>query len=293
MGLKYHTIIFVPHSRAQFRKLRVSNRQIRWAAVGLAVLTVGALFVGWKSLTTDVSLDEVASLRQENERLRTVMGDFENSYRLLERQLAEFEDKANSLAIVAGLQESPAGIPLRNGQGGGTGGDLEGLPPGELDLADLSRRSRELSGRLAEVDTRLDLREQLISSKPAILPAKGIITSRYGYRADPIHGRRAFHAGIDVSARPGSPVYASADGVVARAGRIGGLGRAVYLSHKFGYSTRYGHLSKIAVEPGQRVKRNDIIGYVGNTGRATGYHLHYEIYRDGRAQNPLEYVADL
>ncbi len=291
MGLKYHTIIFVPHSRAKFRKWRVSNRQVRWAIACVSVLTIGAIFVSWKNFTTNVSLSEVNRLKLENQELRQVTTDFERDFQALELQLATFEDKANSLAIVAGIEDSASSVALRNGQGGGTGGALASLRPGDFHLAELAARSQSLAASLSVVGERLEQRKELISSMPAILPAKGIVTSRYGYRSDPMHGRRAFHSGIDISARPGSPVYASADGVVARAGTIGSLGRAVYLSHKFGHSTRYGHMSKLAVQPGERVKRNDIIGYVGNTGRATGYHLHYEVHTAGRAQNPLEFVA--
>lgn len=296
MGLKYHTIIFVPHSRAKFRKVRISNRQVRWSIAALALLTVTALFVGWKSFTTNVSLDQVTQLQHENDELRRVTAAFEQDFQTLEQRLAQFEDKANSLAIVAGLQHTsePVGFEAssRGRQSGGTGGDLGSPPPGELDLAELALRSQALAVSLETVGERLEQRDLLISSTPAILPAKGILTSRYGYRRDPIHGRRAFHSGIDISARPGSQVVAAADGIVARAGNIGSLGRAVYLSHKFGHSTRYGHLAQVLVKPGQKVKRGDVIGEVGNTGRATGYHLHYEVHTDGRARNPLEFVAD-
>ena len=85
---------------------------------------------------------------------------------------------------------------------------------------------------------------------------------------------------------------ASADGIVMRAGMIGGLGNAIYLAHGYGVTTRYGHMSKVEVRPGQRVKRGDIIGRVGNTGRSTGYHLHYEVRQDGQPVNPLVYILD-
>jgi murein DD-endopeptidase MepM/ murein hydrolase activator NlpD len=88
-------------------------------------------------------------------------------------------------------------------------------------------------------------------------------------------------------------VVATADGIVTRAGVIGSLGRAVYVSHGFGLSTRYGHLLKLAVEPGQRVQRGDVIGYVGNSGRSTGYHLHYEVREANKPVNPITYVHDL
>ena len=85
---------------------------------------------------------------------------------------------------------------------------------------------------------------------------------------------------------------ASADGVVIQAGEVGGLGQAVFIAHGFGVTTRYGHMSRIEVRPGQRVKRGDVVGRVGNTGRSTGYHLHYEVRVDGDPVNPLAYILD-
>jgi murein DD-endopeptidase MepM/ murein hydrolase activator NlpD len=97
---------------------------------------------------------------------------------------------------------------------------------------------------------------------------------------------------VDIAAAPGQPVRASADGIVVEAGEVNGLGRAVYVAHGFGVTTRYGHMSRIDVRPGQRVKRGDIVGRVGNTGRSTGYHLHYEVRVDGDPVNPLAYILD-
>ena len=140
------------------------------------------------------------------------------------------------------------------------------------------------------MDEGLSERLEWLSARPTITPVKGVLTSGYGYRDDPLSGVHAFHRGIDLSAPAGNVVHATADGVVARASRVGGFGR---VAHGFGYSTRYGHLSQIDVEPGQRVKRGDVLGRVGRSGRATGYHVHYEVYEDGRSRNPLEYILDV
>ena len=109
---------------------------------------------------------------------------------------------------------------------------------------------------------------------------------------NPITGQRAFHSGVDISAQPGKPVKASAAGVVIRTEEYGGLGRAVHVAHGFGITTVYGHLSRLTVTPGQRLNRGDIVGLVGNTGRATGFHLHYEVQVNGEAVNPLTYMVD-
>lgn len=293
MGLKHHTIIFVPHSRAKFRKWRISDRKLKIVVGALLGITTGAAFVTWSFFATTVNLDELARLRVENGELRAVNESFETSVRELQRQLAEYEDRTNELAIVAGLEGVPAASERRAEGGTGAGGSLADSLSTEADLSLVAERARDLEQQLHRVGEQLEQRSLWISATPAIMPVKGVFTSGFGYRRDPISGHRAFHNGVDISAQQGRPVVAAADGIVTRTGRIGSLGRAVYLSHGFSMSTRYGHLSQVAVEPGQRVRRGDVIGYVGNSGRSTGYHLHYEVLSDNRPVNPLAYILDL
>ncbi|ATE66648.1 M23 family metallopeptidase [Rhizorhabdus dicambivorans] len=128
-------------------------------------------------------------------------------------------------------------------------------------------------------------------SIPSIQPiAKFTFTSAYGVRSDPFQGSAAMHAGIDLASPTGTPIYATADGVVDRAEWFGGYGNMVEIEHGKGIATRYGHMSKIVARDGQRVKRGDLIGYVGSTGRSTGSHLHYEVRIDGRAVNPVPFL---
>ncbi len=128
---------------------------------------------------------------------------------------------------------------------------------------------------------------------PAIQPISSkylrALASGYGYRSDPIYGTTKFHEGMDFSARPGTPVYATADGTVTAAKYDGAYGNMVTVSHGFNYVTRYAHLSKMEVKPGQSVKRGDLVGRVGATGKATGPHLHYEVRLKGEPQNPMNY----
>ncbi len=125
----------------------------------------------------------------------------------------------------------------------------------------------------------------IISSHPAI-------SSPFGYRSDPFTGERRFHAGVDIPARRKSPVYATAAGKVVAAGRASGrYGKCVVIDHGGGYETRYAHLARVKTKPGKRVKRGQVIGAVGRTGRATGFHLHYEVRRNGQAIDPTPYLA--
>jgi murein DD-endopeptidase MepM/ murein hydrolase activator NlpD len=115
-------------------------------------------------------------------------------------------------------------------------------------------------------------------------------TSNFGFRSDPFRGSRAMHAGVDIPGPLGTPVYATADGIVGRAQRAGGYGNLVEIQHGQGIETRYGHLSSIIVQPNSRVKRGQLIGLMGSTGRSTGSHLHYEVRLDGKAVNPMPFL---
>src|SRR5207302_5790342 len=115
------------------------------------------------------------------------------------------------------------------------------------------------------------------NSAPNLWPVQGIVTGSFGERIDPFNGEGAFHSGVDISSLYGTPVIAPADGIVTAAEVMGGYGRLIELNHGRGISTRYGHLSGFAVLPGEHVRRGDVIGYVGLTGRSTGPHLHYEV----------------
>ncbi len=135
------------------------------------------------------------------------------------------------------------------------------------------------------------LLQQPVISVPSRHPTNGgYVSSNYGYRAHPVLGGRRHHSGIDIAAPTGTPVYATADGMVERAEYSGSYGNVIYLDHGSDLQTRYAHLSGLNVRDGQRVKKGDLIGFVGSTGRSTGPHLHYEVRVDGVAVNPNPYM---
>lgn len=141
-------------------------------------------------------------------------------------------------------------------------------------------------------------KENMLASIPAIMPIKkedlSYVASGYKYRMHPILKIRKFHKGMDFKAPTGTPIYASGNGRVYLAQRSATFGKVVYIDHGYGYRTIYAHMSKIATRRGRKVKRGDIIGYVGNTGRSVGSHLHYEVHKNGRALNPINfYYGDL
>lgn len=286
--LKEHTIIFVPHARAQFRKWRFSSVQAGGLFALLVILTLGSLAAVFALFNRTVDRDQLAQLKTENESLREVNRSFDESIRELEDQVEDYQQRIHKLAIVAGISE------LSPGGEAGIGGSEPATEPRSLqdDLLHLQTRLQRMDQGMEVLKEELARDNQLVSTMPAIVPTKGLFTSKFGYRADPFTKRRAFHQGIDIVAHRGKEISATGDGIVTQAGRAQGLGNAVTISHGFGIKTRYGHMSKVEVLVGQEVKRGDLIGRVGSSGRSTGNHVHYEVHVDGKPQNPLAYILD-
>jgi murein DD-endopeptidase MepM/ murein hydrolase activator NlpD len=211
--------------------------------------------------------------------------------RQLTDRIAELQISAEKLRIAAGLDEESLG---------GSGGPRSKIDPVlSLSPGDLSRHFRNLDRTRITLQTEMrqlsdyyTTREILIASTPSIMPTKGYPSDRFGRRDDPFNGVSDYHPGIDISAPRGAKVVATADGLVVFASRRFDYGNLVTIEHKFGVATRYGHLQSFAVKVGDRVKRGDIIGYVGSTGRSTGPHLHYEVRLRNQPLNPLRFLHD-
>ncbi|GEC77564.1 M23 family metallopeptidase [Flavobacterium aquatile] len=178
--------------------------------------------------------------------------------------------------------------------------ELEGYNNSDL-VINTSKKVDGISKALAFQSKSLDeilklakAKDKLLSAVPAIQPVKNEdlrhMASGFGYRTDPFTKAKKMHEGMDFTAKTGTPIYATGDGVVKKADNsLSGYGNHIEISHGFGYLTLYAHLSKYKVRPGQRVKRGDIIGYVGSTGRSQAPHLHYEVHKDGKVVNPINF----
>ncbi len=160
-----------------------------------------------------------------------------------------------------------------------------------------SLKNRQLQSKISftsssfkQIEEFVRYRHNLWEHTPFVLPAKGQITSGFGMRMHPVLGEPLMHEGLDICNSRWTPIFATADGIVTTSGPNSSFGNLVVLDHGNGYLTKFGHLTKIMVEKGQLVKRYGLIGYMGDTGRATGIHLHYEVHRDGTPQNPEKYI---
>lgn len=181
-------------------------------------------------------------------------------------------------------------------------GDVGALPQNELDAAALARVSHKaerlgplLLARTASVEELVDQlqgRSRLLASTPSIWPARGWLTSGYGYRVSPFTGKRQFHAGVDIAADNGTEIVAPARGRVTFVGRKGPLGKALVIDHGYGVRTSYGHTAEVHVKPGHEVERGQVVASIGMSGRTTGPHLHYAVEVNGKSRNPLDYVFE-
>jgi murein DD-endopeptidase MepM/ murein hydrolase activator NlpD len=158
-------------------------------------------------------------------------------------------------------------------------------------------KGRQLRGKIdhtlrnfLQIKEFVDYRHNLWDHTPSVMPASGNWTSGFGYRVHPVSGRYAMHTGLDISGNRWTPVYATASGIVTTSQPANGYGNLVVVDHGNGYKTKYGHLNRILVNKGELVKRFELIGYMGNTGVATGVHVHYEVVRDGAALNPQRFI---
>ena len=289
MDKRYSTIIFVPHARAKFRKLKVSHRLL-FSIISLVTSSLClSTFFSVQYFTSLSQTHELSKLRTENRELQSANEQFGKSVDSLRTQLRTVEDRTRKLAIIAGITT------LDETSQGGTGGlrndDLSAIPYRD-DVDKMSFRSDRLNKDLSVLEQKFVSQSKLLSSTPSIAPVRGILTDGFGGRSDPFTRERGQHSAIDISAALGAPVRAPADAIVVKAEWANGYGNVIYLSHGYGYSTRYGHLTAFNVRAGQRVQRGDIIGTVGSTGRSTGPHLHYEVRLNNDPVNPLEYILN-
>jgi murein DD-endopeptidase MepM/ murein hydrolase activator NlpD len=289
---RLNTIIIVPHNQARFIKFSFSTRTLVIAGCALALaLILSVVAIGYSGNAVSRRAD-VQRLQAENEELAEVNRELSRTINEVQSRLDDFEERTARLALAAGMAGDASGgsvgVNASHDQVG-SGGPYDRLPDGPEALR---LQGAWIGQQLDLVDQRLAETDEALASTPTVAPAVGVLTDGYGTRNDPITGRRAFHRGLDISARRGTPVYAPADGVVVFAGRNGGLGKTIRISHGFGFTTLYGHLHEMAVRPGDQVHRGDRIGAVGNSGRSTGSHLHYEVHQDGKAKDPLYFILD-
>jgi murein DD-endopeptidase MepM/ murein hydrolase activator NlpD len=243
---------------------------------------------------------EIAALRSANDRLelenrnfRTATGALTGEIQSLQQTIGDLGVRATvDPATAKAMDRLPAIVKSRAAGGPQTPLFTPAVRTPEDTFGVLRDLLYSLESRLQVVQTDVERRHALAEATPSIWPTRGWLTDSFGRRRDPFTGESGYHTGLDISADHGEPVFATASGTVEAAEPSGAYGNMVVVSHGFGISTRYAHLSRFAVKAGDRVQRGDLVGFAGATGRATGDHLHYEVLVHGRPLNPLQFLVN-
>ncbi|BBO72596.1 hypothetical protein DSCW_00130 [Desulfosarcina widdelii] len=303
------TLLIFDAAGTPVRQTRVPRMLIPMAAFAFLAVAV-AFYLGVSDyLRLRNESKNLASLRlalqAQEERIahqQDQIVSFSNKIDSMKTQLANLHNFEQKIRIIANLETD-------NGATGlfGVGGsEPEDMDPTEMMAQDYQELVRDMHVEINEIDqashtqessfsslfSQLEGKRNLLAATPSIRPVTGWVSSRFGRRESPFTGRREFHRGLDIANRAGTPIIAPADGIVTYAARKGLMGNMVAIDHGFGMVTRYGHLKKFLKKKGERVKRGETIALMGNTGRSTGPHLHYEVRLNGVAVNPMNYFLN-
>ena len=306
MPKRRYTLVVSDQSSSLERKVRISLGPVL-VALG-AVVTLPVLIglgAAWKAKS------DVAGLYENQRALELENANFRQATAALSGQIESLQSAISDLgarsAIEPGLAKAMANLPSlvkAKAMGGSTA--TRGQKMGSSYAATLAALTSPddtfglvrtllegLESRLSLVKQSVDRRDALAAATPSIWPAHGWLSSPMGYRKDPVNGAAGdFHPGLDIAGDRGQPVYATAAGRVTFAGGHGNYGNLLVIDHGYGLETRYGHLQAFSVGKNDQVKRGDVIGRVGSTGRATGNHLHYEVLANGTLLNPLRLLTN-
>lgn len=289
---RLYTFILAHEANAPIRKLTIPHSILYVLGVFSLIGVITTVTAVYEYAAMAIKVAAVNRLREENKAIKIENQKFQVLSNQLAEKVASLEVASMKVSVLSGLESTDprAGI-------GGVGGLTRNLTPSNpvssLEgpaLAAYQKNLNALETRYRDIQNYYSSKALRSAYTPNIWPVKGYLTGSFGTRSDPLGRQREYHAGVDISAPYGNRVVAPADGVVIFTGPREDYGNLVVIDHKFGTTTRYGHLSKIAVRVGQKVSRGDFIGNVGMTGRTTGSHLHYEVRLLERPVSPMLFL---
>ncbi|NOT45117.1 MAG: M23 family metallopeptidase [Acidobacteria bacterium] len=295
---RYTLVLQDPRTGTE-RRMTLAVRPVLFGVCAVLALPVlVGLGAAWKSYSDVSGLQaNYQSLKVENDSYRAATEALTGQIESLQGAMADlYARSALEPTLARAMERLPALVKAR-AMGGGTAADstarqtLSALTSPEDTFGLLRTILEGLESKLHAVRQDVERRTALAAATPSIWPAHGWLSSTMGSRVDPMTGGDDFHPGLDIAGERGQPVYSTAAGTVRSAAYRGNYGNLIVLDHGFGLETRYGHLLDFTVKAGDQVKRGDIIGHLGATGRATGYHLHYEVLANGALLNPLRLLT--
>ncbi len=298
---EYFTIMIVPGPNSRVRTIRISKSAIKSALYSLVGVVLFSFYLIYEYNDVKDKVWELQSIREELVQQKAQVQNFALNLLDYKRQMFLLRDLDTKLRRVVSLGPRDKAQQVL-GIGGPDELGLQNLAAlGEKKQADalreMNQELKQLKGAASRQEASLQMlieyfedKRSLFASTPSIWPVRGWVTSRFGTRTSPFSGILKFHEGIDIAAQTGTPVAASADGVVIKAGFSSGYGNMVEISHGYGIKTLYAHNSRLNVKAGQRVHRGDVVAYAGDSGSSTGPHLHYEVKVNGLPVNPAKYL---
>jgi len=296
MIAKKFSLIIVPETSDSVINRKIGRGTVYTAlAVALSFVVLSAYFA-YGFISTTIDQQKLADLTTENEALTAKISEMEGTVHTLRADMSGIMQKDDYIRLIFDL---PSIDPEMREVG--VGGDQTDMPEINSELGqrswlveeDIEKIQRQLEFENASFEqlvSKVEERKKTLDRIPTIRPCEGVLSRGFGMHNDPFTGSYQPHNGLDIAAPKGTPVYATAEGVVKFAGTQPKLGKTIIIDHGNGIRTYYGHLSSIKVNKGQRIKRHDLIGQVGSSGYSTGPHLHYEIRIGQNPTNPYQYI---
>jgi murein DD-endopeptidase MepM/ murein hydrolase activator NlpD len=298
---EYFTLMFLPGPNSHVRTLSISKSAIKTAFLSFAALIVVSLYLVYEYNDVKDKVWELQSMREELKQQKAEVQSFALNLLDYKRQMFLLRDLDTKLrrAVSLGPRDraqqvlgigGPDELGIQNLASMGEKKQEEALKEMHQELTQLKGAASKQEASIQMLIEYFEDKRSLYASTPSVWPVRGWVTSHFGVRTSPFSGIQKFHEGMDIAAQTGTPVMAPADGVVVKAGFGTGYGNLVEISHGYGMKTIFAHNSRLNVKAGQRVKRGDVISYVGDTGSSTGPHLHYEVKVNGLPINPGKYL---
>jgi murein DD-endopeptidase MepM/ murein hydrolase activator NlpD len=299
---EYFNILIFSPKNSKTRSVRLNRKTFKIGVYLFAFVFLSATCFLCDYIQIKKKVFELNPLREETELQRSHIQFFSARIEDLENQLSRLKEFDKKIRIIANLERSQEAVPLM-GIGGPSPSDIREKLEKDKDedgliqqlRSDVERLQSEALSReesLVELEKLLLLKKEMLAHTPSIWPVNGWVTSGFGMRNNPFTGILQMHEGLDIANQVETIIISPANGIVSDVGNDLLLGKVLVISHGFGINTRYGHLNKVLVKIGQRVKRGDKIAELGATGRTTGPHLHYEVRVNGIPTNPLRYILN-
>jgi murein DD-endopeptidase MepM/ murein hydrolase activator NlpD len=300
MPKNFYTFLIIPKRKSSAKRLTLSNKVLKGVAFCIMAVILASMYTYYDYIRIKRDKIELERLRRQTTEQKVQIDDLAEKVNNFAMRMEELSQLDKNIRTMANVEDK-----RYKGQILGIGGSINDetkikshaetdqrmvIAKIDQNVEQLSKDAVEQKNSFNELLKFLKKQKSILAATPSVWPVQGWVTSEFGFRSSPIGGGREFHKGIDIATRMGVHVVAPADGLVSEISYDRDVGHMVKIDHGYGMTSWYGHLFRSVVKQGNMVKRGDLIGYVGNTGRSTGSHLHYSVSLNGIPVNPRKYL---